>query len=109
MSLESHLEVDVRDIGVEFTLVVTNVGTTAIDLEFRSGQTADFVVTDDGFVWRWSEGRMFTQSMRSEVLEPETSLAQRAVWNGSQSGSYAVEATLNSPSVDVTERMSFEI
>jgi hypothetical protein len=109
VSLESHLEVAVRDTGVEFTLVVTNAGKTAIDLEFPSGQTVDFVVTDDGFVWRWSDDRMFTQAGRSEVLEPETSLTERAVWNDPPSGCYAVEATLTSPSVDVTERMAFEI
>src|SRR5688500_15643838 len=64
--LASSLDVRVAD-GVRFTLHVTNRGGRNLELMFPSGQTHDFVVLDAAGkqLWRWSEGRMFTQAMQS--------------------------------------------
>lgn len=109
MALDSRLDVTADETAVEFVLVVTNMGSSPVELAFRSGQTADFVVIDDGERWRWSDDRMFSQAVRSRVLAPGESLTERVRWDDPQSGRYAVESTLTSSIVDVTERATFEV
>jgi hypothetical protein len=67
--------------SVAFTLAVTNSGREPLALEFRSGQTYDFAVSDRGReVWRWSAERMFTQALRTETLAPGQTLTWRELW-----------------------------
>ncbi|HEX8903853.1 MAG TPA: BsuPI-related putative proteinase inhibitor, partial [Longimicrobiaceae bacterium] len=69
--LASSLQIQATADGVAFSLAVTNSTQRPVTLEFRSGQTYDFGVSDGGReVWRWSADRMFTQALRSETLGP---------------------------------------
>jgi hypothetical protein len=54
-------------------LTLRNTTGAPLKLEFGSGQTFDVVVRDeDGKdVWRWSDGRGFTQALRSETVSGE--------------------------------------
>ena len=57
------------DDRVRFAFHITNNANKRLELTFPSGQTHDIVVIDGGGreVWRWSEGRMFTQALQSRV------------------------------------------
>jgi hypothetical protein len=69
--LVTTLQVQPSSDSVRLTLLVTNAGTAPVVMEFASGQSYDFAISDgDRRVWVWSEGRMFTQSLRQETLAP---------------------------------------
>lgn len=98
----------VGDDAVEFELVVENADAGSMDLAFRSGMLADFAVLDgDAEVWRWSEGRMFTQVLQTQSLDPGETKAMTAEWSDPDPGDYEVVATLESdPGVEVRESFS---
>lgn len=108
--LATELDVDVNG-DVTFAVTVRNDGDDPIDLEFRNGQTFDFAVFDDDGTerWRWSDGRMFTQALRSVTLAPGESESFEAVWEQPPTGSYEVEATLEAANRDASERAAFTI
>lgn len=67
--------------SVRFLLQVTNATAGPLTLEFRSGQSYDFVVTDAGRpVWSWGADRMFTQALRSETLAAGETKAYAETW-----------------------------
>jgi hypothetical protein len=67
---------------VRFTIVARNIGTTRQILRFRSGQSFDITATSDDEEqrWDWSRGMMFTQALRSIVLEPGAAFSWTAIW-----------------------------
>jgi hypothetical protein len=94
MTLESTLDATV-DGDVEFQFRVVNAGRSPIELQFRSGKTADVAAFEDGEeVWRWSTGRLFTQALQSWTLAPGESNEQRFTWTDPQPGTYTARATL---------------
>jgi hypothetical protein len=77
----SDEEVD-RAGTVEFELVVRNTSEQPVVVPFATGQRNDFEVwRDNRLVWRWSQGRFFTQSLGSVTLEPGRPITYRGVWN----------------------------
>jgi hypothetical protein len=67
--------------SVRFTLQVTNASQQPVTLQFNSGQTYDFTVSDGGaVVWRWSEDHMFTQALRGEALAPGQTRSWSETW-----------------------------
>lgn len=110
MNLDGRLDVIVTAQDVTFEFGVTNAGSESVDLEFRSGAHADVAVNDDGTeVWRWGEGRMFTQAIETETLAPGERFAHEMTWEDPPSGEYTAEAELLSTNVRVTERASFSV
>lgn len=96
MSLEATLFATV-DGNVEFRFRIVNGGTSAVDLTFRSGKRADVVVRDTeagAAVWRWSEGRMFTQSVSRTTVRPGEQIEQSFTWADPPPGSYVATGTL---------------
>ena len=78
---------------LELRLLLRNPGADTLRLGFSSGQRFDFTVRDAGgeTVWRWSEGRFFTQALGSETLPPGDSVVYEAgVPEGLQPGRYTV-------------------
>lgn len=67
---------------VRFTIVARNIGTTRQILRFRSGQSFDITATSDDEEqrWDWSHGMMFTQALRTIVLEPGAARSWTAIW-----------------------------
>ncbi|MEF8782576.1 MAG: BsuPI-related putative proteinase inhibitor [Haloarculaceae archaeon] len=108
--LDGTLTVEVKSRGVEFAVTVTNADTEPVDLQFRSGKVADVAVYDRGSeVWRWSEGRMFTQAVRTETLAPGESFTHEVTWVGASPGKYTAEATLEATNVTLVERTEFAV
>ena len=101
---EPRLAVSVSD-EVRLTLEVPNPGEEAVDVEFPDGQTHDFAVEDAAgrVVWRWSEGRLFTQGIQTKVLRAGEWLTYEATWEPAAPGRYTVVATLRSPTLPVTQ------
>ena len=95
MGLDASVTVESADDEVIFQLAVRNDGERPVELTFRSGQTAEFVVTNDGeSVWRWSGERLFTQQVRTETLSPGSEKTAVGRWTDPTVGEYTVEATL---------------
>jgi len=120
--LDSSLEVTVGN-GVVFRFTVSNGTGGPVELTFRDGCRADFAVRredgeDDGDgedgeggeeVWRWSEGRMFTQAVGHARLEPGEEAVFEEEWPDPESGDYTAEATLRATEHDVREETPFSV
>ena len=79
--LASTLSVEPTADSVRFLLQVTNATQAPLTLEFRSGQSYDFVVSDGGTtVWTWSGDMMFTQALRSVTLAAGETQAFAETW-----------------------------
>jgi hypothetical protein len=95
---------------VKFTLHVANRAEKNVELMFPSGQTHDFVVRDSAGreVWRWSEGRMFTQALQSKAISGGDEATYEEAWSaGTRAGRFTVEATLRSTNHVVAHTQAF--
>lgn len=95
MPLDATLTAE-TDGDVAFSFRIVNDGTSAIDLTFRSGKRADVVVRDTtgAEVWRWSEGRAFTQALARTTVRPGEQIEQSFSWTDPPPGSYVATGTL---------------
>ncbi len=108
--LATSLDVTVEE-QVSFDFAVVNAGQKKLEVNFRDGQTHELVVLDANGreVWRWSEGRMFTQSMQNRVLRTSDSLRYEEQWRDPSPGTYVAVATLSSANFPVERRVQFTV
>jgi hypothetical protein len=108
--LDSSLEVTVGN-DVTFRFTVSNGTGGPVELTFRDGCRADFAVRrEDGTeVWRWSEGRMFTQAIGHARLEPGEEAAFEEEWPDPEPGDYTAEAALQVAEHDVRAETPFSV
>lgn len=100
MNLACDLELDHAD-GLRFRFTVHNAGDEPTEIQFRDGQTADFAVYEDGSEhWRWSDGRLFTQALHSQPLDPDEVVAYEGHWNHPECGEYTAISTLEAVNYD---------
>jgi len=68
---------------VSITLVKTNISSSPRTLTYTTGQRYDFeaVRTDGRVVWRWSQGRVFTQQTGTVTLQPGENQVFTATWD----------------------------
>lgn len=110
MSLVADLAAEITDEAVTFEFTVENAGGSDVELTFRDGRTADVRVAADGeAVWRWSDGRLFTQALRSETVAPDDSRVYEMTWETPEPGTYEAVATLEAANVSVEARAAFEV
>ncbi len=98
--------------SVRFALHVTNSTNKRVEINFPSGRTHDFVVLDvtGREVWRWSDGRLFTQLMQNRLLEARDMVTYDERWNAPPSaGRYTLVAVLHSDTHPVEKRLDFTI
>lgn len=109
-ALVSTLDVSVRH-GVAMAFRVVNAGTKRLEVNFPNGQTHDVVVVDSlgREVWRWSAGRMFTQTLQNRVLHASDTLDYDAVWENAPAGKYTAIATLASENFPLEQRAEFVV
>jgi len=113
VKLASKLDVAIAAREVRLALVVTNVGNKHAELNFPSGQSYDFIVVDSTGreVWRWAEGRMFTQSVQNHQLGAHDAMRVSETWSPAKAnakpGRYTAIATLTSTNYPVEERVEF--
>ena len=109
--LASSMRITVED-GVDFSLHLTNGSSRKLELRFPSGQTHDFVVLDSigREVWRWSEGRMFTQTLQTRTVDRGETISYSDRWQPEgQRGTFTAVGTLRSSTHPVDSRVDFEI
>jgi len=113
VKLDTRFNVAVDAKAVHFALVVKNVGGKHAELNFADGQSYDFVVADSTgrVVWQWSEGRMFTQSVRNKQLGAGDSIRMSEAWKRRDAapGRYTVKATLKSSNYPSEQHAQFVI
>jgi hypothetical protein len=108
-ALATTLELSVSS-TVDLRLHVTNGTAKKIELTFPSGQTHDFYILDASGreVWRWSTGRMFTQSVQNKLLDAGGTVSYAESWNGPlPAGTYTAVAVLLSSSHPTEQRVEF--
>lgn len=108
--LVSSLDVNVGD-GVDFDFYVTNNGDKKVEVNFPNGRTHDVVVLDSlgREVWRWSNGRMFTQSLQNKILRTADTLNYAERWADAPRGRYTAVAMLASANYPVEQRIEFTV
>jgi hypothetical protein len=107
----SQVVVDTANGTVRFAIEVANDTRKRVELNFPSGRTHDFIVLNASGkeVWRWSEGRMFTQSMQNRLLDAHDSVIYSERWSLPSPGRYTLVAQLNSDNYPVQRRMEFSL
>ena len=95
-----------------FSLAVQNSTAKQVELSFPDGRTHDFVVLDESGreVWRWSEKRMFTQTMQNRLLDSRDSVVYDERWQApAGGGKFTVVAVLNSKNFPMEKRIDFAV
>lgn len=95
-----------------FTLALHNGTARAIDVVFPSGKTHEFVVLDAAGreVWRWSDGKLFTQLLQSRIVGANEALSFDERWDAPlAAGRYTLVAVLLSNSHPVERRVEFAV
>jgi hypothetical protein len=96
--------------AVSFELLVTNASDKRHEVRFANGQEVDFVVRDSRGrdVWTWSDGRLFTQPMRTHLLENREARGYEATWQDvSVRGTFTVIARFRSENHPATTQVDF--
>lgn len=106
----AELSVRTQD-GIEFALAVANPSTHRVELAFPDGRTKEFVVYDAAGreVWRWSRGRLFTQTMQNKMLASGDSVVYAERWAAPAPGRYTVVAQLRSENYPIVKQTSFVV
>lgn len=97
---------------VTFALAMANVGDHRVELDFPSGQTHELVVLDAAGreVWRWSTGRLFTQTVQTKLLSTGESAKYAESWKpGDLRGTFTVVASLRSNNHPIELRRGFTL
>ena len=108
-ALATTLELSVSN-TVDLRLHITNGTSKKIELTFPSGQTHDFYIVDASGreVWRWSTGRMFTQSVQNKLIDAGGTVSYSDRLNVPlPSGEYTAVAVLLSSSHPTEQRVEF--
>jgi len=109
--IASSFSVGVRD-GLRFELSVANNTKKMIELRFANGQTHDVAVVDDkgNEVWRWSDGRMFTQSFQNKLVKARDTAVYASNWDAKKMhGRFTAIATLMSDNHPIEQRVEFAL
>jgi hypothetical protein len=95
---------------VRFALRVVNATPKSVEVNFPSGQAYDFVVVDSvgREVWRWAEGRIFTQSVQNKLLGKGESITVSEKWSPAKPGRFTAIAVLRSSNYPIEEKVAFE-
>ena len=107
----SHVVVDTSRGAVRFAIEVANDSRKRVELDFPDGRTHDFVVLNDAGreVWRWSAGRLFTQTMKNRLLDAHASVVYDERWSPPSPGHYTLVASLRSENYPVQQRVDFSV
>jgi hypothetical protein len=110
-SVDASLGVALAEDGVRLALQVVNQSPRRLEIDFPNGQTRDFVVynTAGREVWRWSRGRLFTQTVQNKFLAAGDTVVYEERWDRAAPGQYTAVATLRSRNFPVERRVTFQV
>lgn len=97
--------------NVKLALHVVNNGKRRVEVRFPDARTHDFVVIDSAGreVWRWSEGRLFTQTLQNRVVGSRETITFDASWRPEHVGRYTAVAVLSSTNHPLRARADFHV
>lgn len=107
----SSLDVQLTD-DVRFAFHITNHAARRLELTFPDGLTHDISVVDEQGreVWRWSEGRLYTQTLQNRILDADETLSYRAAWHSEAlHGTFTAVASLRSDNYPLEQRVRFTL
>lgn len=108
--LDARLRVSPVETGLQLRLTVENTGEDPIELRFSSGQRVEFTAERDGEeVWRWSEGRMFTQALSTQRVVSDETVSFDAEWSDPPSGEFLVRGRLTARNHDAAAEMTVSL
>src|SRR3954462_3466470 len=109
-TLSTQFEVQQQTNGVHFDFHVINATSKRVEIKFPSGQAYDFVVVDSSGreVWRWADGRIFTQSVQNKLLGKGESISIAEKWEPAKNGKYTAIAKLHSTNFPIEQKVEFE-
>lgn len=107
----SHVMVDTANGTVRFAIEVANDSPKRVELMFPDGRTHDFAVLDSTGreVWRWSAGRLFTQSIQNRLLDAHDRTVYDERWQAPSPGRYTLVAQLRSDNYPVQQQVDFAL
>jgi hypothetical protein len=112
-SVSGQLYVRANAAEIRLALHVVNNGKKSVELMFPSGQTYDFVVLDSAGreMWRWGNGRMFTQALRNKALSRGETMELEETMDGAQlpPGRYTAKAMLTSENFPIVQQTEFTV
>jgi hypothetical protein len=112
-AMAAQLYVHATDSTIRLALHVVNTSKRRVELTFPSGQTYDFVILDSlgREVWRWGNGRMFTQALRNKLLAGGETLDLEETWTSSTltPGKYTARALLTSENYPLVQQADFTV
>jgi hypothetical protein len=112
-AVSAQLYVHAADSSIRLALHVVNTSKKRVELTFPSGQTYDFVILDSlgREMWRWGNGRMFTQALRNKLLAGGETLDLEETWGSSTlpPGRYTARATLTSQNYPLVQQTEFTV
>jgi len=90
-----------RGASLSITVTVENTGSEPVELTFPDGQTVEVVARADGEErFRYGEGMVFTQAVRTEVLSPGERVVETVEWDDPDTDADTVAAWLCANEVD---------
>lgn len=109
-ALATKFDVVLDGADVRFNLDVVNNTPKSVEVNFPSGQAYDFVVVDSvgREVWRWADGRIFTQSVQNKLLGKGQSISVSEKWSPAKPGRFTAIAVLRSSNFPVEQKVAFE-
>jgi hypothetical protein len=110
-TVAAHVSVDTANGRVLFAIAIRNGTRRSVEISFPDSRTHDFTVLDSAGkqVWRWSEGRMFTQAMQNRLLGSRDSAVFDVAWDAAKPGNYTLVAELNSENHPVRQQVPFAL
>jgi hypothetical protein len=97
---------------VRFALSIVNSTPKTVELRFPTGRTHDFAVLDTrgDTVWRWSEGRLFTQTMQTRTVTSNDENTLDEAWNATGAhGHFTAVALLATETHPAERRVDFTL
>lgn len=110
-AVDAALAVDTAKGRVQIALDIVNVTRRRLEIDFPDGQTRDVTIFDERGVevWRWSTGRLFTQTVQNRFLASGDTARYEFRWRAPHPGRYSVVAVLRSRNYPVERTTSFVV
>jgi hypothetical protein len=111
VGVDAGFDVTADERGVRLALKVVNLTPRKLEIDFPDGRTRDFVVLDGvgREVWRWSQGRLFTQTVQNKFLAAHDTAVYQERWAAPRPGQYTAVAILRSRNFPVERRVAFTV
>lgn len=111
VGVDAGFDVVAGEADVKLALRVVNLSPRKLEIDFPDGRTRDFAVIDSRGreVWRWSAGRLFTQTVQNKFLAAHDTAVYRERWVKPAPGQYTAVATLRSRNFPVERRVTFTV